>query len=306
MTGELPPFGIFDVSSWPRDQEEQMGSKRKVWLEEPGRQALHLFKYVRKDRTGRRYGDDWAEKIAAELAPLMGVPVAEVELASRADGPGTISRRMNDPDVVELVHGNELLARSATRYEKDIKREHPLYTVPAVAVALEDARGARAGELASFSAFEVWAGYLVFDAWIANTDRHHENWGVLRRRTTAGDRLAPSFDHGSSLGFNVAADDLSAYRAHPDGVERWCRRGRSGHFAGRPCLVDVAVEALAAVRPAVRKHWLESLDAVTEDRWHRTIARVPDERMSEDARTFVGKVLEINRRRVLDERRAAS
>ena len=87
-----------------------MGSKRKVWLEEPGRHALHLFKYVRKDRTGRRYGDDWAEKIAAELAPLMGVPVAEVELASRADGPGTISRRMIEADpgyrlVVERAGG---------------------------------------------------------------------------------------------------------------------------------------------------------------------------------------------------------
>jgi hypothetical protein len=27
---------------------------------------------------------------------------------------------------------------------------------------------------------DVWAGYLAFDAWIANRDRHHANWGILR------------------------------------------------------------------------------------------------------------------------------
>ena len=46
------------------------------------------------------------------------------------------------------------------------------------------------------------AGYLVLDAVVGNTDRHHENWGVLRRRN--GERwqgwIAPTFDHASSLG----------------------------------------------------------------------------------------------------------
>lgn len=29
-------------------------------------------------------------------------------------------------------------------------------------------------------AFDVFTGYLLLDAWIANTDRHPHNWGVLR------------------------------------------------------------------------------------------------------------------------------
>ena len=42
-----------------------------------------------------------------------------------------------------------------------------------------------------------FVGYVLLDAWIANQDRHHENWGALRH----GDelRLAPTFDHGASL-----------------------------------------------------------------------------------------------------------
>lgn len=42
----------------------------------------------------------------------------------------------------------------------------------------------------------------MLDAVIGNTDRHHENWGILRKRV--GDRwqgmVAPTFDHASSLG----------------------------------------------------------------------------------------------------------
>jgi serine/threonine protein kinase HipA of HipAB toxin-antitoxin module len=48
------------------------------------------------------------------------------------------------------------------------------------------------------------AAYLVFDALIGNTDRHHENWGLCYRadastKTRTLD-VAPSFDHASSLG----------------------------------------------------------------------------------------------------------
>ena len=28
---------------------------------------------------------------------------------------------------------------------------------------------------------EVFAGYLVLDAWVANQDRHDQNWAVLHR-----------------------------------------------------------------------------------------------------------------------------
>ena len=42
----------------------------------------------------------------------------------------------------------------------------------------------------------------MLDALIGNTDRHHENWGILVRRgrgVLLGE-VAPSFDHASSLG----------------------------------------------------------------------------------------------------------
>ena len=53
------------------------------------------------------------------------------------------------------------------------------------------------------SAFDVWAGHLMLDNAIANTDSHHENWGVPVSQVSDVASLAASFDHGSSLAFNV-------------------------------------------------------------------------------------------------------
>ena len=46
------------------------------------------------------------------------------------------------------------------------------------------------------------AEYLLLDAVIGNVDRHHENWGILGKDVDGSvkGRLAPTFDHASSLG----------------------------------------------------------------------------------------------------------
>jgi hypothetical protein len=298
--GPAAAFTIEDASAWPTEAEEQMGSKRKVWLESPTG-ASHLFKYVRNDRNGAVYGDDWAEKLAAELSRLLGIPAAQVELATRRGEPGVVCRRVNDPKMVELAHGNELLGAKESAYDKDRKREHPLYTVAAVEGCLQDAAApALDAEVAALSGFAVWAGYLVFDAWIANTDRHHENWGVLVDRRSGSRRLAPSFDHGSSLGFNVPPARIDAMVGDRSALHRWCAKGRSKHFAGRPSLVGLASDALDRAGEHARDHWIARLRELRAEDWTEIIARIPDSRMSVAARTFVGTVLETNRRRVLD------
>lgn len=75
----------------------------------------------------------------------------------------------------------------------------------------------------------VFADYLVLDAWVANQDRHDRNWAVLERADAhARRRLAASFDHTSSLGFNLL--DAARRRILRDraGIETWVARGRAG------------------------------------------------------------------------------
>lgn len=51
--------------------------------------------------------------------------------------------------------------------------------------------------------FDIWAGSLFLDAWVAGSDRHDENWGAVTDGSVV--RLAPSFDHGNALGSQVPA-----------------------------------------------------------------------------------------------------
>lgn len=275
-----------------------MGSKEKVWLETPDR-VSHLFEFIRVDRNGRVYGDDWAEKVAAELARALEVPAASVELATGMPRPGVICRRLNDPERVELAHGNELLGAREPSYDVTRKREHPLYTVEAVRPCLQEvAPPVDVPAVSDLDGFGVWAGYLVLDALIANTDRHHENWGVLIDRATGSRALAPSFDHGSSLGFNVAPERVAEFVDGRRSVEQWCRRGRSTHFAGRPGLVAVALTALES--SGTLDHWLDRIHDLRTEQIMTILQRVPDSRMSDGVRIFVGRLLETNRRRLLD------
>ncbi|MGL4419388.1 MAG: HipA-like protein, partial [Gemmataceae bacterium] len=61
-------YGTQDVSDWQIDSDECMGSKRKFWL--MNEEERWLFKVRHRSHTG----DDWAEKIAAELAELLRLP----------------------------------------------------------------------------------------------------------------------------------------------------------------------------------------------------------------------------------------
>jgi hypothetical protein len=81
---------VIDVSAWQPSEvpEEWMGTRAKVWLEEPDTGTPWLFKAVRckelPDGRVRCFGEDWAEWLAAQAAGHLDLPVATVRLAVRA------------------------------------------------------------------------------------------------------------------------------------------------------------------------------------------------------------------------------
>lgn len=67
------PYSIHLVSVQP-EWVEQMGSKPKFWFRRPEDELPWLFKFSRE-----RTGEDWAEKISAEIADTLQIPAARVE-----------------------------------------------------------------------------------------------------------------------------------------------------------------------------------------------------------------------------------
>ena len=154
---------------------------------------MWLFKYPQ-----RHTGQHWSEKIAAEVAALLRICHARVELAKFRDFQGSTTESFA-PSGTSLYHGNQVLERVVQGYDPEQRFKQSNHTLANILRAMstifvepEAANAAKA----------MIADYIVLDAVIGNTDRHHENWGVLRER--AGDEwkrvVAPSFDHASSLG----------------------------------------------------------------------------------------------------------
>lgn len=298
------PVDLTDVDLDELNPVEQMGSKVKNWVRVSGDDRRWLIKVARADeRDGTIAGEDWAEWLVQHFAALIGVPAATVRPATFNGQRASVSRSMVAAGD-ELLHGNSLLEAAIPEYRQAVKGENADYTPANVRIALNDVSPPEdVPELAAFSAFDVWSGYLLMDAWLAGQDRHDENWAAIR--TASAIRVAPSFDHGNAIGFLLRDDERARRLAEPGGVFQWAVRGRSKHFAGRPTLVELAHDALGLAATRASEYWLARLDAADLDHVASIAQQVPNATMSEVSHTFVVCLLETNRRRLLDGYRNA-
>ena len=170
----MPPgaetFQVMQLLADSPEVIEQLGSKPKFWFRLPGDEQPWLFKYTR-DNTG----EDWSEKIASELAKLLAIPAATVELATFMGKRGCASRSFVETKKgFELIHGSEVLAGRVLGYEKEKQWGQSGHCIKNIiaAVELTFPTNRRTQNL------RVLAGYIVLDALICNTDRHHDNWGL--------------------------------------------------------------------------------------------------------------------------------
>jgi hypothetical protein len=249
-------------------------------------------------------GDDWAEKVAGEIAKEIELPAARIELAQRGEALGIIS---GDVSVGRtLVLGNVVLFQHDPSYPRDQRRRVSGYTVEAIYSVLQELAVEPPPEAPpDQDACSVFASYLVLDALIGNTDRHHMNWGVLDDPGSPR-VLAPTFDHASSLGFLLSDQQRNEYcdTTDPDPnqtVEAYARRGRSSSFEGSPGLVALAVAAARACPNPAAADWLSRVAGYSLDSFDAILDRMPDARMSQSSRTFAKRLVAENRRRLLDE-----
>ncbi len=299
-----------DVSSWVVVADETAGAEVKLWLEDPeGHSWLYKPVVVKK---GHRQGEDWAELIASSVAEQLGLPCASTALARLDDLDGSISLDLR-PRQSELVPGWiwMLVEHRVPGYipgrDPQCPRGRPGHSLHNLKLVLDGVLPPPVCSLPDgFSAFDVFAGFLVLDALIANRDRHDENWSVLR--PAASDepvRLCGSYDHASSLGFNLTDSERTDRMAGGrGGVARWVSRGTAWRFEHEPAdgpatLVALAAEAVRMASPAAITHWREIVARVRLDQAVELIEDVRE--MSEPTRTFTRTVLSTNLERMRDE-----
>ena len=285
-------YSIIEVKpEWMLDQES-MGSKEKFWYRNPEAEppTNFLFKYPRPGS-----GEHWSEKIAAEVARCLDIDRANVELAIFQGAPGSATESFTQ-NRLGLLHGNQLLELTVQGYDPERRYRQTFHTLENIWQMLDqafaepdDVRNAKLR----------FAEYLILDAVIGNTDRHHENWGLLYRRTEVDlwVRLAPSFDHASSLGRELSdtrrdrvltEGRVGAYSERAPGGIYWSADDRNG-----PSPLELVRRAVR-VYPDYFRPGLLKLEMLTENNIMEIVNRIPADWMTDSQRFFAVALMQYN------------
>jgi hypothetical protein len=186
----------------------------------------------------------------------------------------------------ELSLGSvELSAAEPGGYDPDRRGLHTLLRVRSAVEILE--------VTAKRPMVEPFAMMLAFDAWIGNSDRHQENWGVLRAAGVPV-RLAPVFDPAACLGVELdprhpclqPESDLSQY------IER-CPSGFGDGQRDKPLLPMARVVAEVSQWPAWRagiQAWLAAF-AGAMDTFDEVVRHVPHDWLPAERAAFASRLL---------------
>lgn len=280
------PFPILTIEPEWVKEPETLGTKEKFWFHRPGSDADWLFKFPQPNT-----GQHWAERLAAAFAARLEVMHAAVCLAVFGSERGSATESFTR-EGRSLVHGNQVLAGKVAGYSREKKFRRSDHTFGNVLLAIE---GAFLKPERVRRAKSRLADYLVLDALIGNSDRHDENWGILRKQTENQviGGLAPTFDHASSLGRELR-DDVSGHcrrmLIEEDRVGAYSEKARGGIYW--ESTDKHGLSPLEMVRRASRQHAeffapaLARLQKLDRTVFEEEIARMPQEWMSPWARRF--------------------
>ena len=303
-----------DVSGWVVRGVEPVGSTPNTWLEEPDTGLIWLHKDTVIPENGVEQGEDWSEVVSTQVAILLGIPCATARLCTRDGRRGSLSLSIV-PAGQSLWEGRVVLQGAPGYFphtegkpgvdpdRPNVKR--PGHSLANIVRALREVAAPAGFEGPdALNGYDVFAGYLILDALIANRDRHEQNWAILTPDLLPSvKRLSPSYDHATSLGYNLTDVARELCVADHDHLATWANRGTAYRFehTGRPpTLVAHAAWSVALCTREGANWWREqlaecNLDPVQGALRDRAIAEVSD-----PAARFAHELLDLNLRRLRD------
>ncbi|MGN7479174.1 HipA domain-containing protein [Solibacillus silvestris] len=267
---------MIDISLWERDIKSQAsGTRTKFWVCQPSEGSDEKIKYLFKIPT-EGTGGHWAEFIASQIGAKLNFYTAEVELALNCGIKGTISKNFR-AETEALYEGGDLFLAQFENFDR-----HSLinYELPHILTILTE-----------YNLEKDFVAIPVFDALIANSDRHCDNWGVLDGPW--GIRLAPIYDNGSSLGFNTVGSQKQKMLTNNHMLEGFCNRGKSSiglPNKKRPKHFEL-LTLLNSYLPDEVAYAMERIKHLNKEMLYMVIDPIPNHLMSELDKEWVTRLL---------------
>ncbi len=189
---------ILDFSNWDiaEDFSPASGASDKEWIINPDKTQVGLFKFPKSDETFEHF----SEKISCELARIIGVESAKIDLGTYEGTLGSISYLINDKSKESLIEGVTLISKYRKNYDTFKLMDLDLNEYYSFEMILES--------IEPYGLKNNFFKVIVFDYIIGNSDRHHSNWGILESNNEI--RFCPIYDNGSSLCCYVKESDIKS------------------------------------------------------------------------------------------------
>lgn len=296
-------YQVIDVTVMADQADyEQLGTKKKFWVTgEKWGEKGSLFKYSRANT-----GEHWSEKCAAEICRVLDIPHAEYEIAQCAGEWGVISRNFVSNDD-NLLMGNQLLEKYDIGYAVptcDKPTVSDKYTISEVLGCLDFYERKSDIQWSGPSGQELFCYYLLLDVIVGNQDRHHENWAILEDARNKVRRMAPTYDHASSMGRELSDEKRKERLTTKDrgyAVRAFAERAKTPFRDENTTKKLTTIEALLRVlsaKPSFRSPCLQKIECLTRPVIEEVFLNVPSCCISEVAREFAIRLVQENIQRI--------
>lgn len=314
----MDSYSIVDITSWKYENINVSGSKEKRWYRSFDKNKLALFKLPVSMTSnsphgeGESTGEAWSEKICSEIGNYMGFPTHNVDIGALLiddesieyyglNGEnikvgdkvfGALCWSFLDETRDSLVEGADMIMDYDETYDRDnLKGEHEIYNFDLLYRLFYDN-----------GILDYLFQMIIFDTLVGNTDRHQDNFGVIRNEETGQQKFAPFYDNSSSLGremderrIRLMLRDEKMFNSYIYGKKSSTLIRWEDSWTKKKLNIIEFYDKVKSLYPQEINKYLTNVAKLTDEVLQNIIYKVPTIVMSEQKKELVTKILKTRR-----------
>lgn len=227
------------------------------------------FKYERYNCT-----ESCSEKISYEIATVLGYPCAHIEFGEDEKGKiGILNYLFIKREEEEHDDAKSYINRDSTERKN-------FYTIQNIKNCLDKI---------DRSLFNDFLKIMVFDALVGETDRHEENWGIIKKNGKY--KISPLYDNGCNLLREFKNEQLATqYYDEKKDFNSYIKRAKSVIYKddhSRRYNLFELIEYLYQRYPNQIKQEIDNLRKLTTEKIEEITNKVPSKLLTEKHKMYI-------------------